>query len=229
MTVRWILRLSAAPSLPHQSRATLPAGVWHRRLSAMVRATTEQTLESLGVGEAIRQYPGQIQVTRAVKVKAPGKHFNNLRGAEAAADYWATAVSTRSGTSSSGTSRAGERRTQGLASASSATPTPSTTPTTRASGRRWVFGIAGGTTPTRRTARRRKSSSTSSARRSRARRVRRREEEGAARDQAVLRRRGHSTKGDRDALRQQVPAHEGCGSSGGWTIVLRMMAAAAGF
>ena len=40
----------------------------------------------------IKQYPGQIQVTRSVKVKAPGKHFNNLRGAEAAADYWATAT-----------------------------------------------------------------------------------------------------------------------------------------
>ena len=35
-------------------------------------------LESFGVGEAIRQYSGQIQVTRSVKVKAPGKHFNNF-------------------------------------------------------------------------------------------------------------------------------------------------------
>ena len=43
-------------------------------------------------GAPIKQYPGQIQVTRSVKVKAPGKHFNNLRGAEAAADYWATAT-----------------------------------------------------------------------------------------------------------------------------------------
>ena len=45
------------------------------RLFAMVNATQNTTLESLGVGEAIKQYPGQIQVTRAVKVKAPGKHF----------------------------------------------------------------------------------------------------------------------------------------------------------
>ena len=43
-------------------------------------------------GAPIKQYPGQIQVTRSVKVKAPGKHFNKLRGAEAAADYWATAT-----------------------------------------------------------------------------------------------------------------------------------------
>ena len=42
--------------------------------------------------EPIKQYPGQIQVTRSVKVKAPGNYFNNLRGAEAAADYWATAT-----------------------------------------------------------------------------------------------------------------------------------------
>jgi hypothetical protein len=34
----------------------------------------------LGFGDPIKQYPGQVQVTRAVKVLAPGKHFNNDAG-----------------------------------------------------------------------------------------------------------------------------------------------------
>ena len=58
----------------------------------MVRGGQANTLLEMGVGEPIKQHPGLVQVTRAVKVKAPGKHFNNLTGAEAAAHYWATAV-----------------------------------------------------------------------------------------------------------------------------------------
>ena len=65
------LALSADEGLPHSQCQ------WPHRLLAMVRgATTAQanTLEST-FGVPIKQYPGQIQVTRAVKVKAPGKHF----------------------------------------------------------------------------------------------------------------------------------------------------------
>ena len=36
----------------------------------------------LGFGDPIKQYPGQVQVTRAVKVLAPGKHFNGWRERE---------------------------------------------------------------------------------------------------------------------------------------------------
>ena len=46
-------------------------------------------------GEPIKQYPGQMQVTRAVRVKAPGKFFNNLSSAERALDYWVGAVEYR--------------------------------------------------------------------------------------------------------------------------------------
>jgi hypothetical protein len=28
---------------------------------------------------AVKQYPGQVQVTRSVKVKVPGKHFPQLQ------------------------------------------------------------------------------------------------------------------------------------------------------
>ena len=34
----------------------------------------------LGFGDPIKQYPGQVHVMRAVKVLAPGKHFNNDAG-----------------------------------------------------------------------------------------------------------------------------------------------------
>ena len=44
----------------------------------------------LGFADPIKQYPGQVQVTRAVKVLAPGKHFNNLSAAEAKESYWPT-------------------------------------------------------------------------------------------------------------------------------------------
>ena len=43
-------------------------------------------------GQPIKQYAGQVQVTRAVKVKAPGKHFTGLTGSEAQQEYWAEAV-----------------------------------------------------------------------------------------------------------------------------------------
>ena len=33
-------------------------------------------------GEPIKQYPGQTQVSRAVKVLAPGKHFSGLTAPE---------------------------------------------------------------------------------------------------------------------------------------------------
>ena len=43
-------------------------------------------------GEPIKQYGGEVQVRRSVKVQAPGKHFNNLTNEEAKESYWATAV-----------------------------------------------------------------------------------------------------------------------------------------
>ena len=41
---------------------------------------------------AVKQYPGQVQVTRSVKVKVPGKHFPQLQPNEQAQDYWGEAV-----------------------------------------------------------------------------------------------------------------------------------------
>ena len=46
-------------------------------------------------GTPIKQYPGQVQVNRAVKVKVPGKHFSGLTAPEQKLDYWATAVEYR--------------------------------------------------------------------------------------------------------------------------------------
>ena len=46
-------------------------------------------------GAPIKQYPGQIQVTRRVKVKVPGKHFTGLTAAEQKLDYWVTAMEFR--------------------------------------------------------------------------------------------------------------------------------------
>ena len=46
-------------------------------------------------GDPIRQYPGQVQVQRRVRVKAPGKFFNNLTAAEVKLDYWSVAVEYR--------------------------------------------------------------------------------------------------------------------------------------
>ena len=42
--------------------------------------------------EAIKQYPGQQQVTRSVKVSVPGKHFPQLQAAEQRAFYDGTAM-----------------------------------------------------------------------------------------------------------------------------------------
>jgi hypothetical protein len=46
-------------------------------------------------GEPIKQYPGQTQVSRAVKVLAPGKHFSGLTPAEQKIDYSVTAMEFR--------------------------------------------------------------------------------------------------------------------------------------
>ena len=45
--------------------------------------------------EPIKQYPGQVQVNRGVKVKCPGKHFPGLTPAEQKVDYWVTAMEYR--------------------------------------------------------------------------------------------------------------------------------------
>ena len=41
---------------------------------------------------AVKQYPGQQQVTRRVRVKVPGKHFPQLQTAEQLLDFWGEAV-----------------------------------------------------------------------------------------------------------------------------------------
>jgi len=63
----------SAAARPHLQR-TVATGI-----CSMVRAAPQTTtLQSLGVGEPIKQYLGQVQVTRGVNVKAtqaPGKHL----------------------------------------------------------------------------------------------------------------------------------------------------------
>ena len=49
------------------------------------------TLQSMGM-DVIKQYPGPLTVSRAVKVDVPGKHFPQLTGAEQNASYTGTAV-----------------------------------------------------------------------------------------------------------------------------------------
>ena len=56
-------------------------------------ASTPQITASFG--EPIKQYPGQVQVNRGVKVKCPGKHFPGLTPAEQKVDYWVTAMEYR--------------------------------------------------------------------------------------------------------------------------------------
>ena len=42
--------------------------------------------------EVIKHHPGQVQVTRCVKVDVPGKHFPSLQAAEQKVSYTGTAV-----------------------------------------------------------------------------------------------------------------------------------------
>ena len=46
-------------------------------------------------GEPIKQYAGQVQVLRAVKVECPGRHFPGLSANEQKLDYWVTAMEFR--------------------------------------------------------------------------------------------------------------------------------------
>ena len=52
----------------------------------------KQPAMTAAFGEPIKQYQGQVQVTRSVRVETPGRHYNNLTGPEAQASYWATVV-----------------------------------------------------------------------------------------------------------------------------------------
>ena len=72
-----------APALCARSTLTLSA------------LTLSVIMAHLGFGDPIKQYPGQVQVTRAVKVQAPGKHFNNLTPTEAKQSYWVVATEHR--------------------------------------------------------------------------------------------------------------------------------------
>ena len=56
-------------------------------------STQNTTLQTMGM-DVIKQYPGPLTVSRAVKlaVKLPGKHFPQLTGAEQNASYAGTAV-----------------------------------------------------------------------------------------------------------------------------------------
>ena len=58
----------------------------HRPL--LMASSTPQITASFGT--PIRQFAGQVQVTRRVKVKVPGKHFSGLSAAEQKLDYWVT-------------------------------------------------------------------------------------------------------------------------------------------
>ena len=49
-------------------------------------STQNATLQSMGM-DVIKQYPGPLTVSRAVKVDVPGKHFPQLTGAEQNASY----------------------------------------------------------------------------------------------------------------------------------------------
>ena len=54
-------------------------------------ARKEAVQQALNV-EVVKQYPGQQQVDRAVKVMIPGRHFPGLEAAEQRVDYEGTAV-----------------------------------------------------------------------------------------------------------------------------------------
>ena len=54
-------------------------------------STQNTTLQTMGM-DVIKQYPGPLTVSRAVKVDVPGKHFPQLTGAEQNASYAGTAV-----------------------------------------------------------------------------------------------------------------------------------------
>ena len=96
-----------------------------------------------GFVQSIKQYPGQQQVDRSVKVKVPGKHFPQLQASEQAAMYWGTAVEFRQRQKFPRHAKAwGGGSTPGPESDSSAIPTPSTTRTTKASGQRWRSSVA---------------------------------------------------------------------------------------
>ena len=86
-----------------------------------------------GFVQSIKQYPGQQQVDRSVKVKVPGKHFPQLQASEQAAMYWGTAVEFRERQKFPRHAKAWGGSTPGPESDSSAIPTPSTTRTTKAS------------------------------------------------------------------------------------------------
>ena len=52
------------------------------------KTSSEQntTLQSMGM-DVIKQYPGPLTVSRAVKVDVPGKHFPQLTGADREGDH----------------------------------------------------------------------------------------------------------------------------------------------
>ena len=54
---------------------------------------TPQITESFGA--PIKQYAGQKQVTQAVRVQVPGKHFTGLSASEQKLDYWVSAMEFR--------------------------------------------------------------------------------------------------------------------------------------
>ena len=87
-------------------------------------STQSTTLQTMGM-DVIKQYPGPLPVSRAVKVDVPGKHFPQLTGAEQNASYPGTAVEfTERHTFVRHGKAPGAPRTLGPASASSATRTP---------------------------------------------------------------------------------------------------------
>ena len=93
---------------------------------------TPQITESFGA--LIKQYAGQSQMTKDVRVKVTGMHFTGLTKAKQKVDYWVSQWSFASAKSFRVTRRPGDKRIPVPGSASSAKMPPSKNQTTETSG-----------------------------------------------------------------------------------------------
>ena len=107
---------------------------------------TPQITESFGA--PIKQYAGQKQVTQAVRVQVPGKHFTGLSASEQKLDYWVSAMEFRE-------RHAFERNLKAWGSAHTGPGIRFVSEddavddqTTTASGPRYRYGTSGATRPT---------------------------------------------------------------------------------
>ena len=79
-------RIRCAPPVARNATTTAPMPPAKKTSSAQ-----HTTLQSMGM-DVIKQYPGPLTVSRAVKVDVPGKHFPQLTGVEQNVSYTGTAV-----------------------------------------------------------------------------------------------------------------------------------------